>query len=144
MKRRSDSEVLAVVCGLMQMVLLDDALCGLDVATRKSVQSLLNDLKSDRDTAGRLRRVILSTGSNMQEAEYHADRVALLGAGKVLLHDTLPALKFAFCSGYELALEIPLPKDDETHNELLGLLCSAFTSRESQNPRSRRNHSLFL
>ncbi|MFD7867723.1 ABC transporter ATP-binding protein [Streptomyces sp. NPDC057682] len=87
MRRRLDLAMSLV--GDAPVIVLDEPTTGLDPEARIEVWEAVREL------AGRGRTVLLTT-QHLEEAEQLADRIAILHEGRILVEDTLDALKRLF------------------------------------------------
>ncbi|MBN9607437.1 MAG: ABC transporter ATP-binding protein [Actinomycetales bacterium] len=84
MRRRLDIAMSLV--GDPRVVFLDEPTTGLDPEARQEVWSAVRELAAGGTT-------VLLTTQYLEEAEQLADRIAILHRGRILVDDTLPALK---------------------------------------------------
>jgi ABC-2 type transport system ATP-binding protein len=70
-----------------QLLLLDEPTTGLDPRSKREVQAVIRELRSEHNTT------ILLTTHDMNEAEMLCDRIAIMDSGKVIALDTPAALK---------------------------------------------------
>jgi ABC-2 type transport system ATP-binding protein len=84
-----------------KLLLLDEPTTGLDPRSKREVQSVIRELRTDFGTT------ILLTTHDMVEAEALCDRIAIMDKGKVVALDTPPALKLCLPrnDGKEVTLE---------------------------------------
>ncbi len=95
-----------------QVMFLDEPTLGLDVHSRRHLWSLITRLKEQGTT-------ILLTTHYMEEAEYLADRVAIMDRGRIVAEDTPDGLK-ARIRGDRIYLKLKTPGDaTQVHKALL-------------------------
>jgi ABC-2 type transport system ATP-binding protein len=97
-QRRRLAVALALV-GRPQVVLLDEPTTGLDVEARHTLWSALRDYQADGAT-------VLVTSHYLEEIEALARRVVVVGAGRVLVDDDLPAV-LAMAAARRVLIEVP-------------------------------------
>lgn len=83
-QKRRLAVALALV-GRPRLVVLDEPTTGLDVEARHALWQALRDYHADGAT-------VLVTSHYLEEVEALADRVVVIGQGRVLVDDTLPAV----------------------------------------------------
>jgi ABC-2 type transport system ATP-binding protein len=84
-----------------KLLLLDEPTTGLDPRSKREVQAVIRELRTDFGTT------MLLTTHDMVEAEALCDRIAIMDKGKVVALDTPPALKLRLPQndGKEVTLE---------------------------------------
>jgi ABC-2 type transport system ATP-binding protein len=84
-----------------QLLLLDEPTTGLDPRSKREVQAVIRELRTEHNTT------ILLTTHDMNEAEMLCDRIAIMDSGSVIALDTPAALKNRIPSkdGKETTLE---------------------------------------
>ena len=100
--------------GDAKIVLLDEPTSGMDPTARRETWEIINKAKKDK--------IIILTTHYMDEAEFLADRVAVMSRGTLKVCGTTQFLKQKFGQFFYLEVD-PINKDDKRENpELLDLL----------------------
>jgi ABC-2 type transport system ATP-binding protein len=97
-QRRRLAVALALV-GRPQVVLLDEPTTGLDVEARHTLWTALRHYQADGAT-------VLVTSHYLEEIEALARRVVVVGAGRVIVDDDLPAV-LAMAAARRVLIEVP-------------------------------------
>lgn len=84
--QRQQVALAAAIACAPRVLLLDEPFSGLDPANAEALRSLVGQLAADG-------AAVLFTSHQPEDVERVADRVAVLGGGRVLAHDTLGALR---------------------------------------------------
>ena len=100
MRRRID--LAASLIGRPQVLFLDEPTTGVDPASRQDLWQLVRDLAADGTT-------VLLTTQYLDEVDQLADRIAVIGRGRLLTEGTARELKDR-AGGAVVALDLPAPQ----------------------------------
>lgn len=83
-----------------EILLLDEAMIGLDVSIKEKVMNALEKLKEERKTT------IVYTSHNLTEIEKLCDRVLLLDQGKIIFDGTVEEIQSESAPEYQIDIEL--------------------------------------
>ena len=94
--KRKLSLAMALI-GKSKIIFLDEPTSGLDPVTRRSVWTILEDLKKEK-------RTLILTTHHLDEAEVLSERIAIMAKGKLLTVGSAEFIKRNFGIGYHLSI----------------------------------------
>lgn len=120
--QRMRGEIIYALLPEPKLLLLDEAMIGLDVSVKYKLMDLFRRLKEEQKTT------MILTSHNLTEIERLCDRIILLEGGKILFDGSIEKIKRDFAPLYQLEIEaegdfpdledIPVEKLVINHNRI--------------------------
>lgn len=98
--QRMRGEIIYSLLPKPELLLLDEAMIGLDVSVKCKIMDLFQQLKEEKKTT------MIFTSHNLTEVEKLCDRVILLEEGKILFDGSIEKIKKDFAPLYQLDAEV--------------------------------------
>ena len=100
MGQKMRSELVYALLSKPEILLLDEAMIGIDISIKEKIMDLLKKMKEDRKTT------IISTSHNLVEIENLCDRVILLDEGNIIFDGTKEDIMRDYAPEYQMEVEI--------------------------------------